>query len=167
MRVYKQNGAVAPQAMLVVSKHSFLPILLIFILSVLLQINSSEGCSCIPPATIQSRYPTYSDIMRVKILQRIRHTTKRDGQIYVYLAAIERVYKGRAQPTDLVILTSNRSSAACGIRLPTKSRRGRRRQLVTAQYVGRPGTFSIDLCGYNQQWKRVPKSARRFLNNKG
>jgi len=115
----------------------------------------AEACTCLPP-TVEASYNNNSDVVRARILLRSAGATTT-----LYVARVQRVFKGCLTPNAFVVLRTPSSSAECGALLNVNTD-----YLVNGED---DGTFlglrrlAISLCDYNVRVSELSEHDRDFL----
>jgi len=116
--------------------------------------SQAEACSCLPPNLAES-YNWHTDVMRVRVLRSIEYRGR-----FIHQAYVRDVYKGCAEEGSLVLLISDASGAACGIRL------NRGNHLITANAMRRDRRYTIGSCGYNRRFRDLSDAEVDWLNRR-
>ncbi len=117
-----------------------------------------EACSCLPPS-VESSYGQSTDVVLARVL-----TGFNVGAERWYLASVEQAYKGCLGGSSLVILTTARDGAACGVALEA-GESYLLNGLDDASFLGIP-RLGIGLCGYNVLARDLTEHDREFLRGR-
>jgi hypothetical protein len=112
----------------------------------------AEACSCVMP-TLSGSWHQASDTFRGRVVDR-----RTAGDMYQYRVEVQRTFGGCLDRGDVVIVESQRSSAACGMEL-----RAGQSYLLTADRSDSGDVLAITLCGYNREWSTLSTDDLDFL----
>ena len=117
----------------------------------------AQACSC-PVTSLQAQYMNSDDMVVIHAIAELAAGEKR-----LYLATIERTFKGCLSQGEFVLITTPASSAACGVTLPPEP------MLITASQLSRRyglKTLQVSLCGYNVPLDSLSDSDKAFLESR-
>ena len=134
------------------------PPLLLTLALPLLAPSPAQACSCLQP-TVESSYNRSSDVVEALVLFSLPVGAER-----WMVARVMATYKGCAAEGELVLLTTPRSSAACGVSLQNGQV-----YLVNGTAVGSAlglDLLNIGLCDYNVPVVDLTNDDRTFLDGR-
>jgi hypothetical protein len=116
----------------------------------------ARACSCLE-VSVERSWHQYSDMFRG-----IVRAEQIAGSMHHYLVEVRQPYSGCTAPGDIVLVTTPRSSAACGVDLDL----GETYVLSATTGPRAPEQYLINLCGYNLPVDAVPRADRAFLQSR-
>ncbi|MEY2930695.1 MAG: hypothetical protein RL033_1444 [Pseudomonadota bacterium] len=124
----------------------------------LLAPGSAQACSCLQPS-VESSYNRSSDVIEARVLVSLPVGSER-----WMVARVLATYKGCSQEGDLVVLTTSRSSASCGVSLQSGQQ-----YLINGTAGGTAlglDRLSIGLCDYNLPVTELTNHDQSFLDGR-